>query len=205
MKTNAEVQLLKPFTLIEKRNEKQIQILSLTKDRYVQVFRNAISSTPLQQLKQSLNTFSASNKIRHKKRCTRVLHLECWQKSSKEVTVTKDTTDNWSIILAFSQDIKNVIEKASSLFESNYPDLYQLYMNIILPVRLFEPWASCAINLSIDNNGVEYHVNNHYFTNELCWVIPLKNYVGGYFLFFELFLAIKTKPGDIMCFHSKIL
>lgn len=72
-------------------------------------------------------------------------------------------------------------------------------------MRLFGPWASCAINLKIDTSGVEYHNDSDDCINGFCWLIPFGDYDGAHLLFPELAIALEAKPGDVICFKSKLL
>ena len=190
-----------------KKSEDEVEISSFTNERYVQVFRNSISSTLLEQLENSaVNLLQAcKSKSDVKRGVSNVLHLGCWRKSSKEITITSDTKENLHAVTSFCKENSAIFNITSQLFKTNYPDLHDYYSKIQLPTRLFGSWASCAVNLVINNSGVKYHNDAHDFSNELCWVIPFENYYGANFLFPELAIAIETTPGDILCFRSKLL
>lgn len=131
--------------------------------------------------------------------------MGCWRKSSKEITLTSDTSHNFEAVANFSSQNYLLVEKLANIFKEQYANLYKYYSQVQLPYRLFGPWAACAVNLEIEKTGISYHRDNYDCSNGLCWVVPFGNYSGAYLLFPELSVSINATPGDVICFKSKLL
>lgn len=200
--TSGELRLNQAFMYLAAETSSKHQVFTTyTGDFLLKVYRNEIPPIYMEILNEEIKELQLhpTYKSDTKRGILRVLHLGCWRKSSLDIFITADIKHNTATRF---KAIEKIVEKVDVLFSSDFPQLFQFYNSLQLPHRYFKSFATCAVNMLLNSNGISLHKDEDDFKNGLCWVVPFGSYSGGNCIFKDLQLEIEIRPGDVLCFKS---
>jgi hypothetical protein len=130
-----------------------------------------------------------------------VFHLGCWRTYSKLPFVTRDTRGEEA--KKWIQSNRGMFWRLNNLFYNEFPELFQTYMAVNIPVRMFGAWAAIAINGDLrEGSGIELHRDAHDFKDGFCFVVPFGNLTDGNLRFPKLKMELEYGSKDVVAFQS---